>query len=142
MANITFDTLNESAKIFDELMNQKPIWWEYCKQDKSFYIELRKDNQVNVYFEGGSIIRVHYCSRHKELQTFTHYKYLGLKDKSKIREVVRARMLIAFIIAFIFFILGLFSLHFLINVSLGFDKNLDSKIVENAVNYMRIITFS
>ena len=83
MANITFDTLNESAKIFDELKNKKPIWWEYCKQDKSFYIELRKDNQVNVYFEGGSIIRVHYCSRHKELQTFTHYKYLGVKDKTK-----------------------------------------------------------
>lgn len=77
MENITFDTLNESAKIFDELKNKKPIWWEYCKQDKSFYIELRKDNQVNVYFEGGSIIRVHYCSRHKELQTYTHYKYLG-----------------------------------------------------------------
>ncbi|MBR3832648.1 MAG: hypothetical protein IKJ72_03350, partial [Mycoplasmataceae bacterium] len=69
-------------------------------------------------------------------------QYLGLKDKSKIREVVRARMLIAFIIAFIFFIPGLFSPHFLINVSSGFDKNLDSKIVENAVNYMRIITFS
>ena len=83
MANIKFDTLNESAKIFDELKNKKPIWWEYCKQDKSFYIELRKDNQVNVYFEGGSIIRVHYCSRRKELQTFTHYKYLGIKDKTK-----------------------------------------------------------
>ena len=83
MANITFDTLNESAMIFDELKNKKPIWWEYCKQDKSFYIELRKDNQVNVYFEGGSIIRVHYCSRHKELQTFTHYKYLGIEDKKK-----------------------------------------------------------
>ena len=82
MANIKFDTLNESAKIFDELKNKKPIWWEYCKQDKSFYIELRKDNQVNVYFEGGSIIRVHYCSRHKELQTFTHSKYLGIEDKT------------------------------------------------------------
>ena len=66
MANITFDTLNESAKIFDELMNKKPIWWEYCKQDKSFYIELRKDNQVSVYFEGGSIIRVPYVFPRKK----------------------------------------------------------------------------
>ena len=80
--NITFDTLKESAKIFDELKDKKPLWWEYCKQDKSFYIELRKDNQVNVYFEGGSIIRVHFCSRHKELHTFTHYKYLGIKNKT------------------------------------------------------------
>ena len=66
MANITFDTLNESAKIFDELKNKKPIWWEYCKQDQSFYIELRKDNQVIVYFEGGSIIRVPYVFPRKK----------------------------------------------------------------------------
>lgn len=79
----TFDTLKSNAKIFDELKNNNPSWWQYCKNEKAFYIEVRKDNNINVYFEGGSIIKVHYCSKHKELQTFTHYKYLGLADKSK-----------------------------------------------------------
>ena len=83
MAKVTFDTLRRDAKIFDELKNNSPAWWQYCKNEKTFYIEVRKDNNINVYFEGGSIIKVHYCSRHKELQTITHYKYLGLEDKSR-----------------------------------------------------------
>ena len=80
--NITFNKLKGDSKIFEEL-KKNPSWWTRFKNDKSLYIEIRKDNQVNVYFEGGSIIRVHYCSRRKELQTFTHYKYLGIKDKTK-----------------------------------------------------------
>lgn len=83
MAKTTFNTLKSNAKIFDELKNNNPFWWQYCKNEKAFYIEVRKDNNINVYFEGGSIIKVHYCSKHKELQTFTHYKYLGLADKSR-----------------------------------------------------------
>jgi len=47
------------------------------KNDPRFYIEIRKDNQVNVYYEGGSVVRLHYCSKHKKLQAFTHEKYLG-----------------------------------------------------------------
>ena len=83
MAKVTFETLRRDAKLFDELKNNSPAWWQYCKNEKTFYIEVRKDNNINVYFEGGSIIKVHYCSRHKVLQTFTHYRYLGLKDKTR-----------------------------------------------------------
>ena len=83
MSKVTFDTLKSDAKIFDVLKNNNPSWWQYCKNEKAFYIEVRKDNNINVYFEGGSIIKVHYCSRHKALQTFTHYKYLGLEDKTR-----------------------------------------------------------
>lgn len=83
MAKVTFDTLKRDAKIFDELKNNSPAWWQYCKNEKTFYIEVRKDNNINVYFEGGNIIKVHYCSKHNALQTFTHHKYLGLADKTK-----------------------------------------------------------
>lgn len=79
---ITFDTLKSDAKIFMELM-KKPSWWERFKNDSSLYIEIRKDNQVNVYFEGGSVARIHYCSKHKKLQIFTHHKYLNLPAPSK-----------------------------------------------------------
>jgi len=78
---ITFDTLKADAKIFLEL-KKEPQWWKRFKKDASLYIEVRKDNQVNVYFEGGSIARIHYCSKHKKLQVFTHYKYLGLPAPS------------------------------------------------------------
>ena len=73
---ITFDKLKENARIFEEL-KKNPSWWVKFKNNPSLYIDIRKDNQVNVYFEGGSIARIHYCSKHKKLQVFTHHKYLG-----------------------------------------------------------------
>lgn len=73
----TFNTLNEKATIFIELLKTS-TWWKRFKEDPNLYIEIRKDNQVNVYYEGGSIARIHYCSKHKKLQVFTHHKYLGI----------------------------------------------------------------
>lgn len=74
---ITFGTLKHNARIFLEL-NNNPHWWKQFKEDSSLYIEVRKDNQVNVYFEGGSIARIHYCSKNRKLQVFIHHKYLGI----------------------------------------------------------------
>ena len=79
---VTFDTLKIEANIFSEL-KKNPEWFEHCKNDNSLYIEIRKDNQVNIYSEGGSVARIHYCSKLKKLQVFTHYKYLGLKYTDK-----------------------------------------------------------
>ena len=84
---ITFETLNPDAKIFHEL-KKNPSWWVRFKNDSSLYIEIRKDNQVNVYFEGGSVARIHYCSKHKKLQVFTHHKYLNLHATSKKNEYI------------------------------------------------------
>ena len=79
---ITFDKLKTDAKIFVEL-SKNPEWWKRFKEDSLLYTEIRKDNQVNVYFEGGSVARIHYCSKHKKLQIFTHKEYLdGNYDKT------------------------------------------------------------
>lgn len=77
MSKVTFETLNPSSKIFEILKNNHYTWWERFKSDSSFYIEIRKDNQINVYYEGGNVVRLHYCSKRKRLQAFTHCKYLG-----------------------------------------------------------------
>src|SRR5574344_808358 len=79
---ITCDILKPEAKIFQEL-KKNPSCWARFKNDSSLYIEIRKDNQVNVYFAGGSVARIHYCSKHKKLQVFTHHKYLNLPAASK-----------------------------------------------------------
>lgn len=55
-----------------------PTWWRRLVNDPSMYIEIRKDNNINVYFEGGNVAKIHYCTRHKRLQVFTHYKYLDI----------------------------------------------------------------
>lgn len=80
--SVKFQTLNPNAPIFREL-EKEPSWWKRFKNDSSLYIEVRKDNQVNVYFEGGSIARIHYCSKHKQLHIFTHHKYLDKPAPSK-----------------------------------------------------------
>ena len=79
---VTFDTLKSDARIFLEI-GKEPIWWKRFKEDPSLYIEIRKDNQVNVYFQGGSVARIHYCSKKGQLQVFTHHKYLGEPAPSK-----------------------------------------------------------
>ena len=77
MAKATFETLNPNAPLFSELKSGKYAWWENIKQNHDlFYIEIRKDNNINVYFQGGSVVKLHYCSKHKKIQAFTHRKYL------------------------------------------------------------------
>ena len=92
---VTFNTLKKDAVIFSELQKE-PEWWKRFKSEKDLYIEIRKDNQVNVYFEGGSVARIHYCSKHKELQVFTHRKYLydGQALEGKVKTYVECRRLI------------------------------------------------
>lgn len=34
-----------------------------------------------MYYQGGNVIRLHYCSRHKKVQAFTHRKYLHGKGE-------------------------------------------------------------
>ena len=89
MRSVTFDTLRVDAPIFSkEVFSKNDRAWirlkEYLLADEEFYWEVRKDNQINVYFEGGNVIRLHYCSRHKCLQAFIHEKYLGINGKKYI----------------------------------------------------------
>ena len=86
MKQVTFETLNPSAKIFELLEANNYAWWNRFKSDSNFYIEIRKDNQINVYYEGGNVVRLHYCSKKKKLQAFTHCKYLG-KNELKNRYI-------------------------------------------------------
>lgn len=83
MAKVTFETLNPKANLFAELsIEGKYKWWEKMKNHPDLYIEIRKDNNINVYYQGGSVVRLHYCSKHKRIQAFTHPKYLGEKGKT------------------------------------------------------------
>lgn len=67
--------LNTNDPLFDNLENNPPDWWQTLLKDEDIYIEIRKDNYIDVYFNGGNII--------KELRfkggAYTgkiHYKYL------------------------------------------------------------------
>ncbi len=79
---ITFGTLDVNAPIFNELQSEKYIWWDCIVKNPNLYVEIRKNNEVHVYYEGGRVIRLHYCTKHKKIQAFTHHKYLSTSEKS------------------------------------------------------------
>jgi len=71
--NGTFLTLNPKEPIFEELRKQ-PDWWTLFQNDSELYIEIRKDNYINVYYYGGSLAKIKY---ENGFIAETHQKYLG-----------------------------------------------------------------
>lgn len=70
----TASLLNPQANFFKEIIIQQPGWWDLLCDDKELYIEVRKDNSVNVYYFGGSIARIAYKNG---FSAKIHQKYLG-----------------------------------------------------------------
>lgn len=82
----TFEALDPNHEIFTLLDkgNNAPKWWINILADKELYIEIRKDNYINVYFYGGCLIKITYDRSTKALLVLTHQKYMG--DKTPIRK--------------------------------------------------------
>lgn len=83
----TFSAISENATIFEILKSNPPSWWTALLRNKDIYVEVRKDNYINMYYEGGCIAKVRYCSKHKKVQAIAHEKYIGIKDGTKYRNI-------------------------------------------------------
>ncbi|OAV70360.1 hypothetical protein Barb4_01406 [Bacteroidales bacterium Barb4] len=77
MTKGTFDALDPQADLFTEL-KKNPEWWKMLKEDKELHIEIRKDNYINAYYNGGSVAKIEYKA--KDFVLTTNQKYLGIKD--------------------------------------------------------------
>ncbi len=49
--------LDRENELFKRLTTEKPDWWEFLVSQKDLYIDIRKDNYIDVYYHGGNIIR-------------------------------------------------------------------------------------
>lgn len=70
----TFLSLNIEADLFKEIKIQQPQWWNLLCEDPELYVNIRKDNYINVYYYGGSVAKINY---NNGFTAKTHQKYLG-----------------------------------------------------------------
>lgn len=82
----TTSLLNPKAKLFEELKIQQPKWWNLLREDEELYIEIRKDNSINVYFFGGSIARINYKNDFEARIHQKYYRDVTPQDKTKKRK--------------------------------------------------------
>lgn len=73
-----FDAINEDFALWRKLENNPPLWWKSLLDDKELYVELRKDNYVDVYYYGGNVALVRWIDGN--VVAGTHRKYLGQSD--------------------------------------------------------------
>jgi len=78
----SFEALDPNKPIFKEIKEQK--WWKLFREDKELYIEIRKDNYINVYFYGGSLAKIKY-NRKNEFVAEIHEKFVGKDGKKYIK---------------------------------------------------------
>ena len=76
MARNYFD-LNINAPLFTEL-SKLPKWWKTIINDNSLYINVRKNNRVNVYYRGASVMEL---SMNRYIQGKIHSKYFQIDSK-------------------------------------------------------------
>ena len=68
-------------KLFKELSEKKPVWWQNLVNDnKELYINIRQDNHINVYYNGGSLLNLEYRGLLKGRINFEYIPLLKNKD--------------------------------------------------------------
>jgi hypothetical protein len=67
--------LKTDYALFQRLKSKPPQWWSNLKSDPELYIDVRKDNYLNVYYNGGSIMKL---EGSKEYKAQIHYEYIPL----------------------------------------------------------------
>lgn len=72
------NTLDSQHELFSELRTNPPIWWENLKKDCDVYVDIRKDNSLNVYYMGASVMNLTfkrgYCAE-------IHFKFVPIQPK-------------------------------------------------------------
>ena len=68
------------SPLFEKLTNDPPKWWSALVSDKDIAIQIRKNNYIDAYFNGGNIIRkLSYGG--KSFRGETHFKYIPIETE-------------------------------------------------------------
>jgi hypothetical protein len=72
--------LREDHPLFRALETEDPAWWQNLKKDEETYCDIRKDNSINIYYNGGSILRLSY---QRGYCAFIHPEYVPLEGEGE-----------------------------------------------------------
>ena len=73
-------SLRSDHPLFRKLKNDAPEWWCKVLQFEDTYIDIRKDNTINIYYEGASLAKIEWVKG--SVRATCHPKYL-YGDKSQ-----------------------------------------------------------
>ena len=71
-------SLKADNPLFTELA-KNPAWWQNLKNDKDIYSDIRKDNYISVYCNGGSIMKLDYKGG---FRAKIHPEYVPLRGRN------------------------------------------------------------
>ena len=67
-------SLRINHSLFKQLISNAPEWWRRVLQFENAYIDIRKDNTINIYYEGASLAKIE-CAK-GSVRATCHPKYL------------------------------------------------------------------
>jgi len=70
--------LNIEHGLFEKLETNPPLWWSNLIGDPEVYIDIRKDNYINVYYNGGAIMKL---EGEKKYNARIHFEYIPLQTE-------------------------------------------------------------
>jgi len=76
--------LNINHGLFQTLRNSPPEWWQNLVDDKELYIDARKGNYLNVYFNGGSLLKLKW---NRKFLGEIHSKYIPLENEENYNKL-------------------------------------------------------
>ncbi|MBE2226864.1 MAG: hypothetical protein IAE93_05965 [Ignavibacteria bacterium] len=76
-----FAPINPNNSLFQNLILDPPKWWDNLKRDEDIYIDIRKGNYINVYYNGGALMKLRFVNG--KYDALISKKYVCLLDYSK-----------------------------------------------------------
>ena len=74
----SYFNLDEESMLFEEL-SKNPLWWKDLKEVENLYFNIRKNNRINVYYRGASIMSLSW--KDGKIVAEIHNYYLGYEKK-------------------------------------------------------------
>ena len=86
--------LDSDSDLFKKLVKENPEWWQLLKAQKDCYIDVRKDNTVNIYYRGASVFRISLAGDRLQFKTvYSDKVFTGENiipaDLCNIKEAIR-----------------------------------------------------